>query len=67
MPIQFLIQRILRSLLAAVRWPGLEPGQLSIHDIVPGLKYMVRYLQSSTCHGVVLNETQGHSFAIVIM
>jgi hypothetical protein len=65
--IQFLIQGIPASLLVAVRWPGLEAGQLlSIYDIVPRLKCMVFYLQSYTCHGVALNKTQGHSFVIII-
>lgn len=68
MSLQFLIQRIPGSLLAAVRWPGLEAGQLlSIYDIVSMLQYMMLYLQSSTCHDVVLNETQGHSLAIVMI
>jgi hypothetical protein len=54
--------------MAAVRWPGLEAGQLlSIYDIVPRLKYMVLYLQPSTLHVVVLNKAQGHSFVIVIV
>ena len=66
-PIQFLIQGIPGSLLAAVRWLELEAvQQLSIYNIVPRLKYMVLYLQSSKCHGVVLNKTQGHNSVIVI-
>jgi hypothetical protein len=67
-PIKFLIQGIPEFLLAAVRWPGLEAGHLlSIYNIVPRLKYMVLYFQSSTCHGVVLDKAQGHIFIIVII
>jgi hypothetical protein len=65
-PTQFLIQGLPGSLLAAVRWPGLEARQLlSIYDIVPGLRYMMLYLQPSICYGVMLNKTQAQTFSII--